>query len=67
MNYTQTLETLSYFFADCAKFWKYDIEKAIKDVENVKRDPFSPRGKKLDKQAKADFIAYLHEAKQRLN
>lgn len=65
MNYTQTLDTLSKFFADCANFWRNegeDIAWAIKDIENLKRDPYKKFGKKLDKQAKQDFIAYLHEA-----
>ena len=64
MNYIETLDTLSKFFADCVKFWPNDLQNAIKDVERVKRDPYSPRGKKLDKTAKQDFINYLKEATQ---
>ena len=61
MNYFETIEQLSYFFADCAKFWNGDAYKALDDVRNIDHDPFSPNGKRLDEEAKSDFIACILE------
>lgn len=61
MNYTQTLETLSSFFADAVKFHKSNFAQAIRDIEKIKRDPYKRFGKRLHKEAKRDFIAYLYE------
>lgn len=65
MNYTQTLDTLSYFFADSVKRHRQDIDKAIKEIEKVKRNPYKRFGRRLHKEAKRDFLAYLNEALNR--
>lgn len=61
MDYTQTLDTLSYFFADLMERYQEDIEKAIREIEKVKRNPYKRFGKRLHKEAKEDFIEYIYE------
>lgn len=59
MNYNETIQTLNEFYEDCLKFWKKEgkgAEHAIRDIEFLEHDPFSPSGKKLDTKAKSDFI-----------
>lgn len=63
MNYNDTIVTLSNFYRECAAHWEREsgtLEDAIKDVERLEYDPFSPFGKKLNEEAKRDFIKFLH-------
>ena len=64
MNYNETLDTLSKFYAECMKFWIREGKNtnyAIDDIEQLKHDPYSPNGRKLDEDAKNDFVNYLRE------
>lgn len=61
MNYTQTLNTLSKFFADSVEKHMQDIDKAIEDIKKVKRNPYKKFGRRLHKEAKNDFIGYVYE------
>ena len=61
----ETEQVLEMFFNDCLRFWTregYDeraaFEMALDDVRAVKNDPFVPRGKKVDEDAKQKFIQY---------
>lgn len=64
MNYNETLETLTDFYRDCVRFWMREgksIDNALRDVENITTNPYSPNGELLDVEAKNDFIAYIKE------
>ena len=37
------------------------FESALDDTKRVSTDPFSPRGDKLDPEAKAEFIKYREQ------
>lgn len=63
MGYDKTLIKLDVFYSDCVDFWlesgKGGREAhflAMKDVEGITHDPFSPNGDQLDPKAKEDFI-----------
>ncbi len=65
LNYDQTYSILGEFFNACLKFWwsagkdqRTAWEWAIRDVEGVTRDPYSPQGELLNVEAKTLFIKY---------
>ena len=65
LNHEQTHSILSQFFNACLKFWwsagkdkRTAWEWAIRDIEELTTDPYSPHGDKLDVEAKALFIKY---------
>ena len=65
LNKQETQIALEKFFKDCENFWKRTgmdereaFESALDDVKHITTDPFSPRGDKLDPEAKAEFIKY---------
>jgi hypothetical protein len=60
-NYQETTEILKSFYSECLRFWKREnvenaAEYALKDLANIKCDPYSPNGETLDKKAITDFI-----------
>ena len=66
----ETKEMLKRFAWDCYEFWANELDteddrevwpKAIKDIEGVGHDPFSPQGDVLDADAKAEFINQLKQ------
>ena len=64
----ETQLALEQFFKDCERFWKRigadereAFESAIEDVKRITTNPFSPRGDKLDPEAKAEFIKYREQ------
>ena len=69
MNEKETYEILSRFYIDCLKFWNKEVnergfatdlkieELAIKDIENIKNNPYSPNGKVLDIETKEKWVA----------
>ena len=61
----ETEIVLERFFNDCLKFWTrqgYDereaFEKSLADIKAIKNDPFYPRGRVINEEAKFDFIRY---------
>ena len=61
----ETQMAMEIFFNDCVNFWRRTgmdereaFESALDDVQHITTDPFSPRGGKLDPEAKAEFIKY---------
>jgi len=65
MNYNKTLETLSKFYGERVKYWTEErkcIHNAISDIEKLKRNPYSFFGRKLNKDAKQDFINLVRES-----
>lgn len=66
LNREETYQILGEFFNDCVKFWilsgvkdyKEAFTLAIKDVEGVTHNPYSPQGELLDVEAKRLFIKY---------
>lgn len=59
-----TQELVEKFYFDCLEFWQREnVEDAkglaIKDCENITRNPFSPNGELLDAEAKAEVIEKL--------
>ena len=65
LNQKETQLVLGQFFNACLKFWwsagkgKRDaFELAIKDIEGLVSDPYSPQGKLLDVETKVEFIRY---------
>ena len=68
LNKQQTQIALEKFFKECENFWKRTgmdereaFESALDDTKRVSTDPFSPRGDKLDQEAKAEFIKYREQ------
>lgn len=68
LNKQETQLALEQFFKDCENFWKRigadereAFESAVEDVKRITTDPFSPRGDKLDPEAKAEFIKYREQ------
>lgn len=67
----ETKERLTSFFEDCKGFWTREkannakmyteeinvTEMALKDIASLNNDPYSPRGKALDKDAQAEWLA----------
>jgi hypothetical protein len=66
LNHEETYKILGEFFNDCVRFWilkgvkdyKEAFALAIKDVKNIKHNPYSPHGELLDVEAKELFIKY---------
>ena len=65
LNYDQTYKILGEFFNACLKFWwsagkdkRTAWEWAIRDVEGITKDPYSPQGELLNVEAKTLFIKY---------
>lgn len=57
----ETTEILGKVYEANLKFWEQEkvtnpVEMAIKDVENMATDPFSPRGKGLDITARNNWV-----------
>lgn len=59
----ETLIVLEKYFDECIAFWKrrgFDDKKAFKlsisDIEVIRNDPFSPRGRILHPGAKYEFV-----------
>lgn len=70
MNAKETKKLLKEFAWECYEFWANELNidddrevwlKAIKDVEGVTHNPFSPQGELLDAEAKAEFIQQLKQ------
>ena len=68
LNANKTKKLLREFSWQCYEFWANELDtdddkevwmKAIKDIEEVSHDPFSPKGDLLDVEAKAEFIERL--------
>ena len=64
----ETQLALERFFKECEDFWRRTgmdereaFEGALDDTKRVSTDPFSPRGDKLDLEAKAEFIKYREQ------
>ena len=64
----ETQLALERFFKECEDFWRRTgmdereaFESALDDTKRVRTDPFSPRGDKLDPEAKAEFIKYREQ------
>lgn len=65
LNKKETEITLEKFFNECVTFWKkkgFDDKKAfelsISDIKVIQNDPFFPRGRVINEEAKLDFIRY---------
>lgn len=70
LSYEETYKILENFFEDCERFWKnekqnypqnykeeIDVKQnTLRDVLNLKNNPYSPKGKSLNPIAKADFL-----------
>ena len=64
LNKKETYKILGEFFNDCVKFWilsgvkdyKEAFVLAIKDVEDIKHNPYLPKGDLLHTEAKSSFI-----------
>lgn len=63
MDYKKTFNVLEVLYDSCLEFWlgegKDDLMAhllAIKDVDLVTHNPFSPNGEELDPEAKAEFV-----------
>lgn len=61
----ETERILDKFFKECFNFWKLQgntsrqsFENALKDIRDIKRDPYVPTGDLLDEEAKQKFIRY---------
>lgn len=59
-NYNETIEICKDFYSDCLRFWQREQHpqaeiKAIKDVERLTTNPFSPNGELLNQDAVKDF------------
>lgn len=61
----ETEIVLERFFNDCLKFWtrqgcdeREAFEKSLADIKTIKNDPFYPRGRVINEEAKLDFIRY---------
>ena len=61
----ETKIVLERFFNDCLKFWtrqgcdeREAFEKSLADIKAIKNDPFYPRGRVLNEEAKLNFIRY---------
>lgn len=59
----KTMEILEQFSQECYDFWirqgkshKDAFELALKDIKDVKHDPYVPCGELLDAEAKEEFI-----------
>ena len=70
VNAKETKELLTRFAWDCYEFWANELgtdddikvwPRAIKDVEGVNHNPFTPQGDVLDADAKAEFINQLKQ------
>lgn len=68
LNAVKTKELLKVFAWECYEFWgnKLDTDddsevwaKVIRDLEDTRHDPFSPKGEELDVKAKEEFIEQL--------
>lgn len=66
LNYIKTIEILEEMHADCLKFWEREgkeeseaAELAKKDIERLTTNPFSPKGEKLNEEAKHAFVTIL--------
>lgn len=62
MNYVKTVEVLSRFHQECMRFWENegkDTRLAIKDIERLEHNPYSPNGQKLNPQAKEEFLKVI--------
>ena len=67
----KTWDILNEFYNDCLNFWKKQLNNseppeiyALKDVENIQCNPFSPNGEKLDTITKEKWIS---EKRKKLN
>lgn len=56
---------LEQFFKECLNFWRKEgrgermaYKLAIKDVEGLKKDPYSPNGMEIDEEVKQIFVKY---------
>ena len=63
-NFEETTDILKKFYEDCLRFWKRENVQdaylnALKDVERITTDPYSPNGEKLNKDALNAFIKSL--------
>lgn len=63
LNAKETQKILVKFFQECFHYWRGNaysahgaFELAIKDIEGIKHDPYSPLGEELHPEAKEDFI-----------
>ena len=65
LNAYETQLILERFFSDCYNCWlryckdeREAYTNAINDIEDTKRDPFSPQGEWLDEETRTKFIKY---------
>lgn len=60
-NYFETIEIIEDYYMVCKDFWKYENHHnpkraALYNVYQLKTDPFSTAGEKLDRRAIIDFL-----------
>lgn len=67
----KTWDILNEYYNDCLNFWEKQLNNsespeiyALKDVESIQRNPFSPNGEKLDTITKEKWIS---EKRKKLN
>ena len=65
VNAKETERILDKFFKECFNFWKRQgntdrrsFENALKDIKNIKCDPYTPTGDLLNEEIKQKFIRY---------
>ena len=68
MTIKDTVQALVPFFIDCVNYWEgcgkemnEAVECALKDMENIKCDPFSPSGAYLHDSAKHIVIEWFRD------
>jgi len=61
----ETEKILDKFFRECWRFWRLrgntsrqSFENALKDIRNIKHNPYVPTGDLLNEEAKQKFIHY---------
>jgi hypothetical protein len=63
LSYNESIEVLAAFYKNCKQFWlsvgKDAMEAnklALRDVEHITKDPFSPNGDAIDPLAKGEIL-----------
>lgn len=64
IDYKKSMKILELHYAACVRFWKMQDEqiaevKALRELMDVKHNPFSPTVQFIDQQAKADLVDRL--------
>lgn len=68
MNFDDTVKVLTTFYIDCQVYHAKQtndphkaVQLALKDVQGITTNPFSPNGEKLHTEAKKLFIATMND------